>query len=154
MSTLAKDGKIRVLFVCVHNSARSQMAEAFLSHLGGDRFEAESAGLEPTEINPLVIEAMKEIDIDISSNRTNSVFDFFKQGRLYRYVVTVCDEASAERCPLFASHATYIHWPFENPATFTGSYDERLGKIRDLRDRIKKKVEKFITEHSEEGGDR
>jgi arsenate reductase len=66
----------------------------------------------------------------------------------------VCDEASAERCPLFASHATYVHWPLENPASFTGSYEERLGKIRDLRDRIKKKVEKFITEHSEEGGDR
>ncbi len=154
MSVEAKNRKIRVLFVCVHNSARSQMAEAFLNHLGGDRFEAESAGLEPTEINPLVIEVMKEIGIDISTNRTDSVFDFFKQGRLYRYVITVCDEASAERCPLFASHATYFHWPFENPESFTGSHEERLGKIRDLRDRIKKKVEKFIAEHSEEGGDR
>jgi arsenate reductase len=153
MSIEAKNRKIRVLFVCVHNSARSQMAEAFLNHLGGGLFEAESAGLEPAEINPLVIEVMKEIGIDISTNRADSVFYFFKQGRLYRYVVTVCDEASAERCPLFASHATYVHWPLENPASFTGTYEERLGKIRDLRDRIEKKVEKFITEHSEEGGD-
>jgi arsenate reductase (thioredoxin) len=144
---------IRVLFVCVHNSARSQMAEAFLNHQGRDRFEAESAGLEPTEINPLVVEAMKEVGIDISVNRTDSVFEFFKQGRLYRYVITVCDEASAERCPLFPSHATYLHWPFENPEGFTGSYDERLAKIRDLRDRIKREVHNFFTEHSGEGGD-
>jgi arsenate reductase (thioredoxin) len=128
MSIEEKNRKIRVLFVCVHNSARSQMAEAFLNHLGGDLFEAESAGLEPAEINPLVIEAMKEIGIDISMKRTNSVFDFFKQGKLYRYVVTVCDEASAERCPLFASHATYVHWPLENPASFSGSYEERMGE--------------------------
>ena len=154
MSIEVENRKIRVLFVCVHNSARSQMAEAFLNHLGGDRFEAESAGLEPTEINPLVIEAMKEIGIDISMNRADSVFEFFKQGRLYRYVVTVCDEASAERCPLFASHATYVHWPFENPERFTGSREERLAKVRDLRDRMKKKVEMFVTENSEEGGDR
>jgi len=154
MSVEAKNRKIRVLFVCVHNSARSQMAEACLNHLGGDRFEAESAGLEPTKINPLVIEAMKEIGIDISMNRTDRVFDVFKQGRLYRYVITVCDEASAERCPLFASHATYFHWPFENPESFTGSHGERLGKIRDLRDRMKNKVEEFIAKHSEEGGDR
>ncbi len=80
-------------------------------------------------------------------------FDFFKQGRLYSYVITVCDEASAERCPLFASHATYFHWPFENPESFAGSYEERLGKVRHLRDRIKKKVEEFITQHSEGGSD-
>ena len=154
MSIEAKNRKIRVLFVCVHNSARSQIAEAFLNHLAGDRFEAESAGLEPGELNPLAVEVMKEIGIDISMSRTNSVFDFFKQGRLYRYVVTVCDEASAQQCPLFPSHATYFHWSFEDPASFTGNYEERLAKTREIRDRIKKKVEEFIAEHSGEGGNR
>lgn len=93
--------KKRVLFVCVHNSARSQMAEAFLNNLGGDRFEAVSAGLEPGTLNPLVVEVMKEAGIDISQNRTKSVFDLFKKGELFSYVITVCDEASAQRCPVF-----------------------------------------------------
>jgi arsenate reductase (thioredoxin) len=151
MSTEAKNRKIRVLFVCVHNSARSQMAEVLLNHLAGDRFEAESAGLEPEELNPLAVEVMREIGIDLSMNRAKSVFDLYKQDRLYNYVVPVCDEA-AERCPIFPSFATILRWSFENPARFTGSYEERLAKTRELRDRIKKKVEKFITEHSEQGG--
>jgi arsenate reductase len=93
--------KKRVLFVCVHNSARSQIAEAFLNALAGDRFEAMSAGLEPGTLNPLVVEVMKEVDIDISRNQTKSAFDLFKKGELFSYVVTVCDAASAEQCPLF-----------------------------------------------------
>jgi arsenate reductase len=153
MSNEAKKGKIRVLFVCVHNSARSQMAEAFLNHLGGDRFEVESAGLEPTEINPLVIEVMREIGIDISMNQTKRVFDLYKQNRLYKYVVPVCDEA-AERCPTFPSFATVLRWSFENPANFTGSYEERLVKTRSVRDQIRKKVEDFITAHSEKKANR
>jgi protein-tyrosine-phosphatase len=92
----------RVLFICVRNSARSQMAEAWLKHLYGDQFEAESAGLEPGAINPLAIDAMREVGIDISGNRSQAVFDLIKAGRLYRHVITVCDEASAERCPIFA----------------------------------------------------
>ena len=91
----------KVLFICVHNSARSQMAEAFLNKYGGDKFIAESAGLEPGKLNPIVVDAMKEVGIDISANQTKGVFDFFKQGRRYHYVVTVCDEANAERCPIF-----------------------------------------------------
>src|SRR3989338_998122 len=94
--------KVRVRFVCIHNSARSQMAEAFLKKYGGDRFEVESAGLEPGTLNPVVVEAMKEIRIDISQNKTKSVFDFYKQGKLYNYVVTVCDESQSERCPIFS----------------------------------------------------
>ncbi len=93
--------KKRVLFVCVHNSARSQIAEAFLNALAGDRFEAMSAGLEPGTLNPLVVEVMKEAGIDISRNQTKSAFDLFKKGELFSYVVTVCDAASAEQCPLF-----------------------------------------------------
>ncbi|HDQ26665.1 MAG TPA: arsenate reductase ArsC, partial [bacterium] len=89
--------KIRVLFVCIHNSARSQMAEAYLNALGGGRFEAESAGIEPGTLNPVVVEAMKADGIDISQNKTKAVFDFYKEGRLYNYVITVCDKEAAER---------------------------------------------------------
>ena len=91
----------RVLFVCIHNSARSQMAEAFLNSLGGDRFEAMSAGLEPGVLNPLVVKVMQEAGIDISKNQTKSVFDLFDRGEAFAYVITVCDAARAEACPLF-----------------------------------------------------
>src|SRR3990167_5775132 len=93
--------KKRVLFVCVHNSARSQMAEAFLKQLAGDRLEAESAGLEPGKLNPVVVETMKEVGIDISQNKTKSVFNFYKQGKQYDYVITVCDESQSGQCPVF-----------------------------------------------------
>ena len=96
--------KKRVLFVCVHNSARSQMAEAFLNTLAGDRFEAMSAGLEPGTLNPLVVEVMKEVGIDISRNQTKSAFDLFKKGELFSYVITVCDAASAESARFFPDY--------------------------------------------------
>ena len=129
--------------MCVHNAARSQMAEAFMNHLCGDSYEAESAGLEPTEVNPLVIEAMKEVGIDISGNMSKSVFNFFKEGRLYGFVITVCDETNAERCPIFPGITAKLHWSFEDPAAFTGSSEERLAKIRTLRDSIKARVLEF-----------
>src|SRR5580692_12025843 len=93
--------KKKVLFVCIHNSARSQMAEAFLNHVCGEEFEAHSAGLEPGRLNPIVVEAMGEIGIDISANQTKSVSEMLKSGRKFDFVITVCDEASAERCPVF-----------------------------------------------------
>src|SRR5882724_3872962 len=93
--------KKRVIFICIHNSARSQMAEAFLNHICGDEYEAHSAGLEPGKLNPIVVEAMQQIGIDISGNKTKSVFDMFKSGNLFHYAITVCDETSAERCPIF-----------------------------------------------------
>jgi len=135
--------KTRVLFVCVHNAARSQMAEAFTNHLCRDSYEAESAGLEPTEVNPLVIEAMKEVGIDIPGSMSKSVFSFFKEGRLYGFVITVCDETNAERCPIFPGITAKLHWSFEDPAAFTGSSEERLAKIRTLRDSIKARVLEF-----------
>ncbi|MCX5811114.1 MAG: arsenate reductase ArsC [Proteobacteria bacterium] len=139
--------KKRVLFVCVHNSARSQMAEAFLNHLYGDRFIAESAGLEPGTLNPLAVEVMKEEGIDISGNKTKSVFDFYKEGKLYSYVFTVCDAASSEMCPVFPGLVTQtIHWSFEDPSSFTGSYEERLEKTRKVRDVIKDSIEKWVKE--------
>ena len=145
MNNVPKDEKTKVLFVCLHNSARSQMAEAFLNHLAGDRFEAESAGLEPGPLNPLAIEVMGEVGIDISMNQAKSVFALYKADRLYRYVISVCDEA-AQRCPIFPGFATNLHWSFEDPASFTGSHEERLDKTRRVRDKIRTRIEDFIQE--------
>ncbi len=138
--------KKKVLFVCVHNSARSQMAEAFLNLLAGDRFEAESAGLEPGSLNPLAVEVMQEIGIDISGNRTKGVFDFIKQGKLFHYIITVCDETSGNRCPAFVGYAKRMHWNFPDPSALQGTYDERLQETRKIRDAIKARIETWIKE--------
>ncbi len=140
--------KTKVLFVCVHNSARSQMAEAFLNQLAGDEFIAESAGLEPGNLNPLVVEVMKEIGIDISENQTNGVWDFFKEGRLYQYVITVCDKTTEKLCPIFPGITKRLSWPFPDPGAFTGTHDQKLIKTRAVRDSIKIEIENFIkTQH-------
>jgi len=141
--------KLRVLFVCVHNSARSQMAEAFLNNLAGDEFEAESAGMEPGVINPLVIEVMNEIGYDLSNNQSKGVYDFFKQGKTYHYVISVCDEANAERCPTFPGLTKRLSWSFEDPATVNGSLKEKLEKTRLVRDIIKTEVESFINTYNQ-----
>jgi arsenate reductase len=138
--------KVKVLFMCIHNSARSQMAEAFLNKLGGEQFEAESAGLEPGKLNPLVIEAMQEAGIDISKNLTKDVFDFYKRGKHFEYVVTVCDEASGEKCPFFPGMISKIHWSFTDPGNFEGTHEEKIAQVRIVRDAIKKKIEEFIAE--------
>jgi arsenate reductase len=132
--------KGKVLFVCIHNSARSQMAEAWLNFLYGDRFEAKSAGLEPGTLNPLAVTAMDEVGIDISQNKTKSVYDFFKQGELFSWVITVCDESAAERCPVFAGIVKRLHWSFPDPALLTGTAEEKMAAIREIRDDIKRKV--------------
>ncbi|MCM8774826.1 MAG: arsenate reductase ArsC [Candidatus Omnitrophica bacterium] len=136
--------KQKVLFVCYHNSARSQMAEAFLNKYGGDRFEAETAGIEPGTLNPIVVEVMKEIGIDISQNKTKSVFEFYKQGKLYNYVVTVCDESQAEVCPTFPGIAKRMHWSFADPSAFTGSREEKIKKTREVRDQIEAKIQDWL----------
>jgi arsenate reductase len=135
--------KKRVLFVCVHNSARSQMSEAFLNHYFGNEFEAESAGLEPGKLNPIVVDAMKEIGIDISGNKTKSVFAYFKQGKVFNYVITVCDATAAGRCPIFPGVADTIHWSFPDPSALQGSYKEKLEGTRKIRDQIKEKINKW-----------
>ena len=141
--------KIKVLFVCVHNTARSQMAEAFLKKYGEECFEAESAGLAPGKLNSLVVDAMKEVGIDISHNKTKSAFDLWKEGRLYSYVITVCDESSAEQCPLFPGTVKRLQWSFPDPAVFTGSYEEKLAKVREVRDQIKQRILEFISENKD-----
>ncbi len=138
-------GKSRVLFVCIHNSGRSQMAEAWLNTLAGDRFEAESAGFEPGNLNPTVVQAMADGGVDISRNKTKSVFDLFKQGRRFHYVITVCDESNAEACPVFPGTVTgRIHWNFRDPSGFKGSLEERLEQTKTVRDQIKTKIQEFI----------
>ena len=140
---------VKVLFVCVHNSARSQIGETYLNHLAGDLFIAESAGLEKGTLNPLVVESMKEVGFDISNNQTNSVFDFFKEGREYSFIIKVCDEMNGQRCPIFPNALREVYWNLPNPSAFTGSKEERLDQVREIRDEIKKRVQDFIEEHRE-----
>ena len=135
-----------VLFICVHNSARSQMAEAFLNALCPEDFIAESAGLEPGALSPLAVAAMREIGIDISSNETTGIFDLFKSGRHFSYVITVCDETSADRCPVFPGQARRLHWSFADPAALQGTWDERLAQARVIRDEIRAKVEEWCAQ--------
>ena len=138
--------KKKVLFICVHNSARSQMAEAFLNEICGEFFEAHSAGLEPGNLNPIVVEAMQEIEIDISSNKTKSISEFLKSNKLFSYVITVCDEASAERCPIFPGVTKRLHWSFPDPSSFHGTPEEKLARTREVRDAIKAKIEAWCAE--------
>ena len=138
-----------ILFVCIHNSARSQMAEAFLNHLGGGKFNAESAGIEKGKLNPFVIRAMRDAGIDISKNETKDVFDLFRRGKSYHAVITVCEKEAAERCPIFPGKVKRIAWSFPDPSRFTGTEEEILTKVIEVRDEIKEKVIQFI----EEAGD-
>ncbi|NCC77233.1 MAG: arsenate reductase ArsC [Clostridia bacterium] len=135
---------LKVLFVCVHNSARSQMAQEFLNDLGKGKFIAESAGLEPGVLNPRVVQVMQEIGYDISGNPCNSAFDFFKQDRRYDLVITVCDQASGQRCPVFPSAKATLNWSFEDPSSLIGSEAEVLQQTRKIRDQIKTRIEEFI----------
>jgi arsenate reductase len=138
--------KKKVLFICIHNSARSQMAEAFLNHIGAEQFEAYSAGLEPGKLNPIVVEAMHEVGIDISRNQTKAVFDMYKSGKTFTYVITVCDETSAERCPIFPGVTTRLHWSFPDPSALQGTHEEKLARTREIDDTIKAKIEEWCAE--------
>jgi arsenate reductase len=138
--------KIRVLFICVHNSGRSQMAQAFLNHMAGDRFQSEGAGFRPTRISPLVVEAMEEIGLDLSKNETRSVFKLYQDGNLYDYVITVCEESTENKCPLFPGVTRRLNWPFDNPETFEGSHGEKLTQVKRVRDEIKSRLASWLTE--------
>lgn len=132
----------KVLFVCIHNSARSQMAEELLRQAAGDRFEIESAGLEPGNLNPLAVEVLKEKGIDITGKKTRKASDL--AGRAYDYVVTVCDEKSAERCPVFSGNAQKLHWGFSDPSSLAGTHEQRLAKTRAVRDQIEAKIKQWL----------
>jgi arsenate reductase len=129
--------KIKVLFICQHNSGRSQIAEAYLTKLYGDYFEIESAGLEPAkEINPLVVRVMAEDGIDLSSKKPQSVFELYKAGNIYEHVITVCHDTES-KCPVFAGLTKRWHWPFPDPASAKGTQAEKLEEVRKIRDMIK-----------------
>jgi len=138
--------KRRVLFICIHNSARSQMAEGWLNRIGGEAFEAQSAGLEPGVLNPLVVEAMAEVGIDISQKETRSVYDVWKSGQSFAYVVTVCDESSAGECPIFPGPAIHLHWSFPDPSALAGTHAGKLAAVRRIRDDIRARVESWCDE--------
>lgn len=137
--------KTNVLFMCVHNSARSQMAAAFLKAICPDEFESHSAGLDVGAVNPLAIEAMAEVGIDISKNKTQAVFDAWRSGMVFTHVIRVCSEAeaAARACPIFPSATKRLSWPFENPASFEGSDAAKLEKMRSVRDAIERKVREW-----------
>ncbi len=138
--------KKRVLFICIHNSARSQMAEALLNAHCGHEFEAESAGLEPGTLNPFAVRAMAEVGVDISKNPTRSVFDVVRAGKIFAYVITVCDETNAERCPIFAGVTQRLHWGFPDPSAATGGDDEKMAQARRVRDLIQTRLEEWCAE--------
>ncbi len=132
----------RVLFLCTHNSARSQMAEGWLRHLAGNRLEAHSAGTEATEVRPLAVAAMAEAGIDISGAESKTLERYL--GDSWDYVITVCDQA-AEGCPVFPGKARRLHWSLPDPSKATGPEEDRLAVYREVRDRIRASVEEFAS---------
>jgi len=138
--------KQRVLFVCIHNSARSQMAEELLRKLAGGRFDVESAGLEPGRINPYAQKVLAEAGIDISKKETKSVSKMVESSKIFDYVITVCDETSAERCPVFPGKSKRIHWSFRDPSQFQGSDEQKLQKTREVREEINTRIKKWLQE--------
>lgn len=135
--------KKRVLFLCTHNSCRSQMAEGLLKHLAPDKFEAESAGTNPSQVHPLAVKVMEEAGIDISGQYSKPINKF--SGQSFDYVITVCDNAN-QTCPIFPGAARKLHWSFEDPASGEGTPDEKLRFFRRVRDEISSKVKEFINE--------
>ena len=142
MAAAAEAGeRARVLFVCTHNSARSQMAEGLLRDLAGDRFEVTSAGTEATHVRPLAIRVMDEIGIDISGQESKTLERYL--GEPFDYVITVCDDAN-EACPFFPGANKRLHWSFEDPSRAEGSEDERLAIFRRVRDEIRERIEQEL----------
>ena len=138
MSAAEASDRARVLFLCTHNSARSQMAEGLLRHLAGDRFEAMSAGTEATHVRPLAIMAMEEVGVDISGQESKTLERYL--GEPLDYVITVCDDAN-EACPFFPGAKSRLHWSFEDPSKAEGSEEERLAVFRRVRDGIRDRVQ-------------
>ena len=136
--------KTKVLFICSHNTTRSQMAQALLAKYGGEDFEVFSAGIKAGELNPMAVEVISEDEnIDISSYTTNNILDYFKQGLHFHYVITVCDEAKKEPCPIFPSLDGVLHWNITSPAS-NGTNEEKKAKIRVSKEEIKTNVLKLI----------
>jgi arsenate reductase len=139
------DRKPQVLFLCTGNSARSQMAEAFLRRYAGDHFDVQSAGLEPAGINPYTVKVMAEVGYDLSKHRSKSLREFMGH-TLSRYVITVCANAD-KACPRgLWSAGEKLHWPFEDPAALDGSEEEKLARFREIRDQIEQRILTWLNE--------
>jgi arsenate reductase len=132
------------MFICIHNSGRSQMREAFARAYAGDQFEVMSAGIESGTLNPLVVRAMGEIGVSMKGHYAKKAQDLVDREQRFDYVITVCDESNAERCPLFPGKHTRMHWGFPDPSALKGSDEEKLAGIRLIRDAIQKKVQDWI----------
>jgi arsenate reductase (thioredoxin) len=139
---VAAENKARVLILCTGNSARSQMGEGLLRHLGGARYEVFSAGTKPVGVNPLAIEAMREAGIDISTQRSKSVAEF--TGQRFAAVITVCDSA-AEQCPVFPRTTERVHWSLPDPAAVSGTHEEKLAAFRRVRDELESRIRLFVS---------
>lgn len=136
--------KTNVLFVCSHNTTRSQMAQALLSKYGGEDFEVLSAGIEAKVLNPMAVEVISETeDMDISTYTTNKIFDYFKEGLHFHYVITVCDEAKKEPCPIFPGLDGVLHWNISSPAC-DGTYEEKKAKVIESKEQLKENVLEFV----------
>lgn len=137
--------KTRVLFLCTGNSARSQMAEAFLRKVAGDRFEVYSAGLEPKAINPFTIQVMQEVDIDVSGQRSKHLDEYLGK-KYFQYLITVCDDAD-RNCPtVLEGVLTRQHWSIPDPSKATGSAEQKLIRFRQVRDLINARVKDWLAE--------
>jgi arsenate reductase (thioredoxin) len=141
--------KQRVLFLCTHNSARSQMAEGFLRSLAGDRFEVASAGTHATRVHPLAIRAMADVGVDLGAHTSKIVDELVEKP--WDYVVTVCDAAN-ETCPVFPKKSSRLHWSFEDPSQAAGSDEQRLEVFRRVRDQIRRRITDWV--RSQQAGDR
>ena len=137
--------KPKVLFLCTGNSARSQMAEAFLRKYASNRYEAFSAGLEPGEIHPLTLQVMEEVSIEMSGQYSKGL-DTYSGKVNFAYLITVCDNAD-QRCPVFPGMGTRLHWSFEDPAAFQGSPEDKLAKFRQVRDQIETQVKHWLEDN-------
>jgi arsenate reductase len=140
------NSRTKVLFLCTGNSCRSQIAEAWLSTLGGFNFEVFSAGLEPHGVNPLTVAVMEETGYDMSEHRSKHIDEYIGNTN-FDYLITVCGNAD-ERCPYFPGMGTRIHWPFEDPAAFTGPEDQKLALFRKVRDQIKRRIQTWLEQES------
>jgi arsenate reductase (thioredoxin) len=135
--------KKRVLFLCTHNSCRSQMAEGLVNHFFGDRFQAFSAGTEATRVNPLAARVLAELDIDLAGHRSKTLDEF--AGEPFDYVITLCGDAH-RKCPLFLGGVKRVHIGFDDPSRLQGSDDEVLPEYRRVRDEIRQRLTQFFAE--------
>jgi len=138
---MSKPEKLRVLFLCTHNSARSQMAEGLLRHVGGNQFKVYSAGTEATQVRPLAIRVMNELGVDISGQRSKVLTEYLNQE--FDYVITVCDQAN-ESCPIFLYAKNRLHWSFPDPSKVAGSEKEQLAAYQQVRDAIAVRLEDWL----------